>query len=248
MSTKKRRGRYVLAFFVAATALEVGRSQAWAVWDMGFGLFRPVPSPQEFINNHALIRAGAGQRAPSRNVYANNPNSYINRVRDNGFSSHYGLGSRRSPGFDVDRSRPRGYSRTSNNQPQPAIEPATDAKPPTDARPVYPIGSFLNASRKLVWPSDAPVDGDLGAKRDASDQASLTVVELVEKHGSAPITTVTVARQKLLDYGQPALRLIRSLTTPQVAEGFHLFLLSLYDSLAAAAIAPESIATTNPAP
>ena len=28
-------------------------------------------------------------------------------------------------------------------------------------RPVFPIGSFFDASRKLVWPSDAPVDGDL---------------------------------------------------------------------------------------
>ena len=56
---------------------------------------------------------------------------------------------------------------------------------------------------------------DLKPKRDISDQACLVVLELVEKHGSAPITTVTDARQRLLDYGQPALRVIRSLSTPR---------------------------------
>ena len=66
------------------------------------------------------------------------------------------------------------------------------------------------------------------------------MLELVEKHRSAPITTVTEARQRLLDYGQPALRLIRSVSTPRVAEGFHMFLLSLYDSLARQRIPPEA--------
>ena len=62
----------------------------------------------------------------------------------------------------------------------------------------------------LVWPADSPADGDLKPKRDTSDQACLAVSDLVDKHGSAPITTVTYARQRLLDYGQPALQLIRS--------------------------------------
>ena len=106
---------------------------------------------------------------------------------------------------------------------------------PAVPRPVVPIGSFFNASRMLVWPSDAPVAGDLIVKRDISDQACLEVADLVDKHGSAPITTVTSTRQKLLDYGQPALHFMRTHTTPRVAETFHLFLLSLYESLAQAA-------------
>jgi hypothetical protein len=110
-----------------------------------------------------------------------------------------------------------------------------------------PIGSFFDAARKLVWPSDAPVTGDLGPKRDTSDQASLMVMELAEKHGAAPITTVTNARQKLIDYGQPALQLLRSVTTPQIADSFHVFMLSLYESLAAAANPAEITSTANPA-
>ncbi len=66
------------------------------------------------------------------------------------------------------------------------------------------------------------------------------VLELVEKHRSAPITTITDARQKLLDYGQPALRVARSVSTPTIADSFHMFLLSLYDSLAAAANPAET--------
>lgn len=59
-------------------------------------------------------------------------------------------------------------------------------------------------------------------------------------HGVASIATVTAARQKLLDYGRPALQDVRASATPRVADTFHLFLLSLYDSLAQAASPPES--------
>ena len=77
------------------------------------------------------------------------------------------------------------------------------------------------------------------AKRDISDQACLVVSDLVDKHGSAPITTVTDARQKLLDYGQPALANLCEATRPRGSrKRFHLFLLSLYDSLAQAANPP----------
>ena len=113
-------------------------------------------------------------------------------------------------------------------------------------RPVVPIGSFFDASRILVWPSDAPVEGDLITKRDTSDQACLVVSDLVDKYRSAPITTVTYARNRLLEYGQPALQLIRSHSTPRIAENFHQFLLSLYDSLAAAANPTELASAANP--
>ena len=125
---------YILASLIATAALDFGKSQAAAQWGMGFGLFSTVPSPTQFINDHALTRAAAGQKLPSRNVYANNPNSYINRIRDNGFSSHSGIDSRRSPGFEVDRRRARSLSQTSNSTPQPAPVAPVEADP----RPVYP--------------------------------------------------------------------------------------------------------------
>ena len=142
--------------------------------------------------------------------------------------------------------RPQSLSQTSNNQPQPAASSATATA--AVRRPVVPIGSFFDASRMLVWPSDAPVEGDLITKRDTSDQACLVVSDLVDKHRSAPITTVTYARNRVLEYGQPALQFIRSHTTPRIAENFHQFLLSLYDSLAAAANPTELAGATNPTP
>ena len=103
MTSNERRRGYVLAFFVATVALEIGASQARAQYGMGMGMgffggFNPVPQPGNFINQHALTRAAAGSKLPSTNVYANNPSAYINRVRDPGFSfsEHYGFRSRRA--------------------------------------------------------------------------------------------------------------------------------------------------------
>ena len=236
MDSHRRRRFRVLTLVAATAVLELGKNPALAIYEFGFGVFGQVPSPTRFINDHALVRAGAPQRLPSRNVYANNPNSFHNRIRDNGFSSHYGADSRRSPGYEVDRRRERSLSQTRNNAPVPPAAAPAEPEP----RPVYPIGTFFNAARLLVWPAEAPATEELTPKRNIADQASLVVLEMVEKHRSAPITTVTYARQSLLEYGQPALRLIRQVSTPRIAEGFHVFLLSLYDSLAAAANPPES--------
>ena len=225
----------LLRVLATAAALGFGATPARAQYGMGmgfgFGMFGGmVPSPSQFINDHALTRAAAGQRnVPSRNVYANNSNSYINRIRDNGLSSHYSTRSHRSPGYEIERTAAR----------IPSPPPISDPEPAP--RPFYPIASFFNAARQVVWPAESPVTDDLKPKRDISDHACLVVLELVEKFRSAPITTVTDARQKLLNYGQPALRVVRSVSTPRIADSFHMFLLSLYDSLGAAAT--ESAAT-----
>lgn len=246
MTRNKLRLHDLLAILVATAALELGASQVHAM-GYGFGIlggFNYVPSPGDFLNQHALLNAGRAGAPVSNNVYANNPNAFINRIRDNGFVPHAGIVDRRSPGYQASRLRPQSLSQTSNNQSPPAASSANAAA----RRPVVPIGSFFDASRMLVWPSDAPVEGDLITKRDTSDRACLAVSDLVDKHRSAPITTVTYARNRLLEYGQPALQFIRSHTTPRIAENFHQFMLSLYDSLAAAANPTELASATNPTP
>jgi len=232
MAKNTLRGRSVLAFLVAAAALEIGAGRAHAQWGFGwFNGFNYVPQPTDYLNQWSLVNAATAPRGRvSNNVYANSPNAYTNRVRDNGFVPHYAIESRRSPGEQPSRRPPPNVSQTSSPRPRPST--------PAVSEPVVPLASFFDATRKLVWPSDAPVDGDLGEKRNVSDRASLAVYDLVEKHGSAPITTVTDARQKLLDYGRPALRHVRTYATPRVADTFNLFLLSLYESLAQAANPP----------
>jgi hypothetical protein len=100
--------------------------------------------------------------------------------------------------------------------------------------PSLPLASFYNAEGRIVWPADAPAGGDLKDKRSVFDQASQGVLAELKKSNVASIATVTDARQKLLDYGRPGLQYLRTHETPRVADTFHLFLLSLYESLAQA--------------
>ena len=88
--------------------------------------------------------------------------------------------------------------------------------------------------------------GELNEKRESFDAASQTVLAETKKNGAASIATVTNARQKLLDYGRPALQYVRAHETPRIADTFHLFLLSLYESLAQAVNAPPAPPAATP--
>ncbi len=234
----------MLMILVAMAAFDIGANQAQAQfrggWGVGFGGFDYVSQPTDFLNQQATLNASRAHGPVSNNVYANNPNSYINHLRDNGFEPHHDIETRRYPGDRSDR-RPSPVER---QQSQTEHKPAPTATVP---KPVVPIASFFDSSQKLVWPSDSPVAGDLVSKRDISDKASLAVLEEVEKRGGSSITTVTDARKKLLDYGRPALQEIRGHSTPRVADTFHLFLLSLHESLAQA-IASSEVASSAPPP
>jgi hypothetical protein len=224
-----------------ATALLLGTivfglsaDDAHAQFGMGFGWgfgMRNVPSPQDFLNQHALTRTAAGRpERSSFSPYSNSSGAYFNRIRDNGFVSHY----------DVSRRQPPAY------QPAPARAVATPAPaeaPPAAAAPITPLASFFNAAKQLVWPSESPVSGDFKEKRDVADQASLAVLEELGRQPAASLSSVTHARQKLVDYGQPALQEIRAQATPVIADAFHRFLLALYDSLGSAAgpLAPPPV-------
>jgi hypothetical protein len=250
MTRNNPRLDHLLALLVALAALDLGASRVHAI-GYGYGIvggFNYVPQPGDFLNQHTLLNAGRAGPPASNNVYAGNPNAYINRVRDNGFVPHAGIVDRRSPGYQASRMRPQSLGQASNNQPQLAASTSTVSATSAPRRPVVPIGSFFDSSRILVWPSDAPVEGDLITKRDASDQACLVVADLVAKFRSAPITTVTSARNLLLEYGRPALQHIRSHSTPRIADNFHQFLLSLYDSLEAAASPTELASAAKPTP
>ena len=87
---------------------------------------------------------------------------------------------------------------------------------------------------KIVWPGDAPMAGDLSERRATFEKSCQAVLDEFKQNSVASIATVTEARQKLLDYGRPALQYVRAHETPRVADSFHLFLLSLYESLAQA--------------
>ncbi len=207
---------YALSPAVEARAQWGGMGFGGLGW--GFGMFRPVPSPTDYINSKSLVDAGRGGSGPTNfRPYGDSPNAYWNRVRDNGMVPRYEV-ARRQPAY-------RRYS-------APPAAQAEAAQPVP--RPITPLNAFFEGTTpQLIWPGDAPT-GDLKAKREAADSAVLLVYSEVRQNGVASIAAATDARQKLVDYGRPALDEIREHRTPATADAFHHFLLSLYDSLAQA--------------
>ncbi len=231
MRTTSRLGKRVPAILAVVTVYLMVPAGTHAQWGMGggfggmgwgFGGFHPVPAPETYLYQKALVDGGRGTQLPSRDVYANNPNSYINHVRDNGFVDRYPVERREIPAYRVAAPRrAQGVATT------PTSAVAT-------ASPVLPLASFYNGDHVLVWPGDAPMEGDLKGKRAIFDQASEVVLSETKKNGVASLASVTEARQKLLDYGRPALAYTRTHDTARISDTFHMFLLSLYDSLAQA--------------
>lgn len=227
MTARARVGKLVSAGFVAAVALLLAPDRAHAQFGFGGGFggfgyggfgFRPVPTPESYLYSNALVAAGRPQNLPSRNVYANNSNSYINHVRDNGFVDRYSVDRREMPTY------------RSSARYQPPAAPAAQPQVPS-----LPLSSFYNAENVLVWPADSPLEGELKGKRTVFDRSSEVVLSESKKNGVASMASVTDARNKLLDYGRPALAYTRAHDTPRISDSFHMFMLTLYESLAQAA-------------
>jgi hypothetical protein len=240
MTSRARRGNILLTFFVTAVAFSAGSNPAEAQWGMGFGYggwggFSPVPKPESFINSMALVAAGRPSTAPGGRPYGNDGNAYFNHVRDNGFVERFNVDRRSASSYHYGSAAPSAARSSPGTGAPPAPTPTQTAMNVAQAKPQIPLSSFYNADNTLAWPADAPVEGDLKEKRATFDQASQVVLAETRKSGVASLAAVTDARQKLIDYGKPALQYVRARETPRLADTYHLFLLSLYESLAQAA-------------
>lgn len=222
---RKRATNRVMACFAMAMVPWLMPGRAEAQWGFGIGwgspAFNYVPSPTDYLNQRALVAGSRDSGPTSSSVYAGSPNAYYNKIRDN---SDTFRGS-----YDYRTRRPESETRIAHSA--RAIAPVEPAKGVTSPRPVVPITSFFNRDEVLVWPADSPISGDLGSKRATSDKASLAVLHEYNRQGLASIATATEARNKLLEYGRPALKFVRSHSTVRLSDTFHLFLLSLYESL-----------------
>jgi hypothetical protein len=154
----------------------------------------------------------------SGNVYRNNPNAYINNVRDTSFFQRYDVATRRTMENSVSR--------------RPVTSTASASATPS--RTVLPLASFFSAAGKLIWPSESPTTGQLGDKKQAANTASEAVYRDVGSRGFAPVALVSDARTRLVEYGRPALSYMREHTTPAVVDSFHKFLLGIYDAIGSA--------------
>jgi hypothetical protein len=246
MTSKKRcSSMWVMAVVTAATAgLWPAKAQAQFGFGGGFGfggfgggygnIFSQVPKPESFLSQKAIADSQRDAHIPSRDVYANNPISYISQVRDSGFVDRY----------EDERRDAAQYRAARRMETAAATQTAMRAAAQV---PVLPLSSFYDPQNELMWPGDAPTAGDLKEKRSTFDQASQQVLAEAKKNGVASIAAVTDARRKLLDYGRPGLGYLRSHATPRIADSYHLFLLSLYESLAQAANPPVEAAPARPA-
>ena len=151
-------------------------------WGWGFGGFSQVPKPESYLYQKSLVDAARPIPTPSRNVYANNPNSYINHLRDNGFVEHY----------STVRREPSHYR--SGDSPRTAQTVLRVAQP----MPALPITSFYRPDGKIEWPADAPTAGDLAQRRAAFEPACQAVFDEVKKNSVASIATVTESRREAL--------------------------------------------------
>jgi hypothetical protein len=242
MRFQPRRPNLLVIGFIAMSAMTAMPRPVQAQWGMGMGTgfwvwgwggFSQVPKPESYLYQKSLADADRVLRARSRDLYSNTSSSYMDHLRDNRTVGQY-TAVRRAPSVRRNAGRPNVA---------PTSLPAPREAPPS------PLASFYGPNGKLGWPADAPTADDLALRRATTESACQAVLDEVKQSSVASIAKVTDARQKLLDYGRPALQYVRTHQTPRVAEGFHQFLLSLYDSLAQAVNpADATAAPAQPAP
>ncbi len=234
-----------IAAFAAALALPAGHARGQ--FGYGFGFYQPGSMSQQMLDGWALQNGARATMGPvQNNVYAGNPNGYVHRLREPGLLERYDPETRREIESRVGRFSHSSPPSRRVAAAAPAPAPVAAAAPP--AAPDVPLASFFDRYQKLVWPHESPVHGDLGPVRGAADLATLAVLNDQALRGLARVTTVTEARTRLVDYGRPALAYMRENTTARIADTFHQFMLSLYESLGQAATVPKAPTPASDAP
>ena len=204
----------------------------------GFGYNQNAYRDVNFLNSRSLVNAsiaGANRPQPVQ--------APVFPVRDESIYDRYDTQTReammnrvaRDPAAEMSTVVPGGTlppPRSSSPRPK---APAGPSEPTT-----VNLANYFDKDQHLVWPSMSPITGDFGKKQEVADLATLAVLNEYNMKGLARVSTVTDARQKLLDYGRPALQYVREHSTPALSDTFHVFLLSLYGNLGNAATVPKS--------
>jgi hypothetical protein len=195
-------------------------------------------SDVNYLNQRSLINASAAANSRPQPL-----NDSPLQSRDESFYDKYDLETReamidrvaRDPGRERGTADPSGVARRPSTSSTTAKPARSIPPPPTEVH----LADYFSKDQQLIWPSVAPISGDLGKKQATADLAALAVLNEYNMKGLAQLSTVTNARQKLLDYGRPALQQVREQSTPAIADSFHVFLLALYNNLGNAATVPK---------
>ena len=215
MRWNRKRLPTALALLMVIVALGPGTRSAQAQSGMGMGMggFHYASSPTDYLNQRARLNAARGSAPANQGSIAGNPNAYYNKVRDDGLVPHH---DRRVSQPPTERPQHPGLSGDHVNR-QPAVDStATSSR----SKQLIPLSNFFDAAEKLVWPGEASSEVGLKEKREIFERASLAVLKESRQNGVASNATVTAARQKLLDYGRPALQQVRASSMPRLPTRF----------------------------
>ena len=232
-----RPGR-ILPLLVVILGGWAGRTEA--DFGFGFGFQNNAYQDTQFLHSWSLQNAAAAA--------ANRPQPLTAprfQVRDEGFLERYDLATREAMVNRVARNPGREMGAVGSTAARPATPTPRAPRPPQpvaapEPSPAVLLANFFDRDRRLVWPTIAPITGDMGKKQEIADRAILAVLNEYDLQGLAHLSNVTQARERLLDYGRPALDFIRQQTTPAMADSFHVFLLSLYSNVGLAATVPRA--------
>lgn len=179
--------------------------------------FAPYQSPTEMVQNRRPITQNVGGPVTTSPV---RPNAYWNYLREP--VQNYSL----TPRNDIRRGV-RGIESASTRSQNSNASKELAAK--TKSPKTHFLG-FFDSNGRLVWPNDAPLEGELSGKRAIVD-STLTGLRS-EAVSTDPITVSAVvsSRNDLLNYGRPALAYLREYQ-PNRSDSFHKWLLDLYNTL-----------------
>ncbi len=88
------------------------------------------------------------------------------------------------------------------------------------------LNQVLSSDGKVLWPSKAPNDGELGKSRAAAEAAIKVAYKEFKAGGKASVQNVVEAKELLYSYGHPALDKTAG-QSRQSAQNLHRFLYSL---------------------
>lgn len=205
-----------LVLFCVLMAPSLARAQFFGPF-FGGG-FAPYQSPTEMVQNRRPITQNVG--GPDLRPSTDNSNMYWNRLRE--------------PVPVSFTTTPRTNLRTGNR----GIDSATTARVKTGSSAAgsgkvshkQHLLGFFNPDGILVWPTDAPLEGELSGKRATVDAAMQQLKKDLAGFGPPPVSSIVTARNELLAYGRPALAYLREHRSNR-ADSFHAWMLDLYNTL-----------------
>jgi hypothetical protein len=176
----------------------------------------PYVSPTMLVQDRRPMTQNVG--GPVTTAPAN-PNAYWNYTRDSSQSFAF------TPRNDIRRGV-RGIDSASTRR----VSTPNSRNEKSGVKPADHFLGFFGQNGQLVWPADAPLEGELSGKRAAVDSAMAELRTQAQSKTNFKVSSIVQSRNTLLDYGRPSLAILRE-NQPSRADSFHAWMLDLYNTL-----------------